>query len=108
MTTERETLRAFAEGFYLAPELDDEGWATLLVEAGALPADSDGEHRTAREWVRRLRAEIDDAGLRVEWQPEPDRIGIACSGGGVRAATYCLGALQALSVAGKFSICPAF
>jgi uncharacterized protein YndB with AHSA1/START domain len=30
------------------------------------------------------------------WKPVPARIGISCSGGGVRSASFCLGALQAL------------
>lgn len=29
-------------------------------------------------------------------EPDPHRIGIACSGGGIRSASYCLGGLQAL------------
>lgn len=36
-----------------------------------------------------------------QWRPEPDKIGICCSGGGIRSAAYNLGALQALQKAGK-------
>jgi hypothetical protein len=32
--------------------------------------------------------------------PHPVRVGIACSGGGIRSASYCLGALQVLTRAG--------
>ncbi|MEO8425163.1 MAG: hypothetical protein ABI595_14800 [Actinomycetota bacterium] len=35
--------------------------------------------------------------------PHPDRIGISCSGGGIRAASYCLGALQELRKLGWLS-----
>ena len=31
-----------------------------------------------------------------DWDPASDRIGVSCSGGGVRSASFCLGALQAL------------
>src|SRR5262245_21809212 len=30
------------------------------------------------------------------WHPAPRKIGVSCSGGGVRSASFCLGALQAL------------
>jgi hypothetical protein len=36
-----------------------------------------------------------------EWKPTPQRIGVSCSGGGIRSAAYNLGALQALQSAGK-------
>ena len=32
----------------------------------------------------------------AEWSPTPGRIGISCSGGGVRSASFCLGGLQQL------------
>lgn len=31
------------------------------------------------------------------WDPSPGRIGVSCSGGGVRSASFCLGALQELA-----------
>jgi hypothetical protein len=42
--------------------------------------------------------------LRDEWAPDAEerRIGICCSGGGIRSAAYNLGALQALHVEGVF------
>ena len=36
----------------------------------------------------------------AEWTPDPDRVGICCSGGGIRSAAYSLGALQRLQQAG--------
>jgi hypothetical protein len=35
--------------------------------------------------------------------PDQDRMGVACSGGGIRSASYCLGALQMLARAGVLS-----
>lgn len=50
---------------------------------------------------------VDTADLRagVPWDqylddPDPRRVGICCSGGGIRSASYCLGALQVLRTAG--------
>jgi patatin-like phospholipase len=34
------------------------------------------------------------------WKPDPTRVGICCSGGGIRSAAYSLGALQRLQQAG--------
>jgi len=56
--------------------------------------------------VERLRAFVrgqvvdapptEDPQLGPDWEPTPGRIGICCSGGGIRSASYNLGALQAL------------
>lgn len=35
-----------------------------------------------------------------DWKPDPRRVGICCSGGGIRSAAYSLGALQRLQQAG--------
>jgi len=35
-----------------------------------------------------------------DWKPDPTRVGICCSGGGIRSAAYSLGALQRLQQAG--------
>jgi hypothetical protein len=35
------------------------------------------------------------------WEPQYEKIGISCSGGGIRSAAYNLGALQTLQAAGK-------
>ncbi len=37
------------------------------------------------------------------WLPTPGRTGISCSGGGVRSASFCLGALQALDDHGELA-----
>jgi hypothetical protein len=37
------------------------------------------------------------------WTPAPGRTGISCSGGGVRSASFCLGALQELDQRGKLA-----
>jgi hypothetical protein len=59
------------------------------------------EDRGGHGWLRFLtgwRPEPD--ARRVEtppaWKPKPDRVGICCSGGGIRSAAYSLGALQRL------------
>jgi hypothetical protein len=41
-------------------------------------------------------------GVKGEWTPQADKIGICCSGGGIRSASFNLGALQALQRAGIF------
>src|SRR5262245_45896132 len=41
--------------------------------------------------------DLTDGGAELDtWDPVPDKIGVSCSGGGVRSASFCLGALQAL------------
>jgi hypothetical protein len=35
-----------------------------------------------------------------KWEPDPERVGICCSGGGIRSAAYSLGALQRLQQEG--------
>jgi hypothetical protein len=45
--------------------------------------------------------QADDVRARWPWDqylldPDPERIGVSCSGGGIRSASYCLGALQVL------------
>lgn len=38
----------------------------------------------------------------THWDPEPNKLGICCSGGGIRSAAFNLGALQALQSRGEF------
>ncbi|MCP4303964.1 MAG: hypothetical protein GY788_03600 [bacterium] len=117
MSEEHIALEQFAELFLLFPDYTDRDWSRILVEErlvegrlyGAESEISREEReRHAQAWVSRLRGAIDDVGLRREWQPRkteqgsPAKLGISCSGGGVRAATYSLGALQALTQQGEF------
>ncbi|MDH4147078.1 MAG: hypothetical protein OEY23_18125, partial [Acidimicrobiia bacterium] len=46
--------------------------------------------------IDRPRFLADPAGGPHPWEPEEGRVGIACSGGGLRSASFCLGALQVL------------
>ncbi len=97
----------WASQFDRYPDQTDLEWAEKLF--GDTPEPflriASGDNRNAQavalHWVRKTRAEVDRAGKRREWRPEPGRRGIAFSGGGIRAATYCLGALQALTTRGE-------
>ncbi|QGG94574.1 hypothetical protein [Actinomarinicola tropica] len=62
----------------------------VLVGMGAVWVAS-GFHRPARHATYEPRDDHQAA-----WAPEPGRIGVSCSGGGVRSASFCLGALQVL------------
>ncbi len=57
-----------------------------------------------KDVVPRVRPEMGDcpSWRAGEWTPTSGRIGIACSGGGIRSASYNLGALQALRERGIF------
>ena len=48
--------------------------------------------RTEREYVRQRKAAVDDT--------EPETVGLALSGGGIRSATFCFGVLQVLQETG--------
>jgi len=54
-------------------------------------------HRFADQEVARSAA---DSAKPVNWGIEPEGIGISLSGGGIRSASYCLGALQAMGQKG--------
>lgn len=62
----------------------------VLVGMGAVWVRT-GFHRPAKDAVYEPKDDHE-----VAWAPEPGRIGVSCSGGGVRSASFCLGALQVL------------
>ena len=84
----------------VAPNDRDRGLLELKASArsgATLPVDRDGEEYTLLS--RRCPPLPSYTGL-VE-QAEEGKIGIACSGGGIRSAAFSLGALQVLQQSGK-------
>jgi hypothetical protein len=63
--------------------------------AARLRDDRDWRERL-RDWFQGVEAETPPPKDRPLLDPKPGRIGICCSGGGIRSAAYNLGALQAL------------
>jgi hypothetical protein len=65
----------------------------------------DAERKTGPRFWRRLRdgsePEPVPSYLGTVEDPELDKVGICCSGGGIRSAAFCLGALQALQEEGE-------
>jgi hypothetical protein len=72
------------------------------------PASELGEKRSfgarARDWLLGRAKPTNPLPRRPFADPEPGRIGIACSGGGIRSAAYNLGALQVLRDKGVFGL----
>src|SRR6266542_812194 len=58
-----------------------------------------GDMRAGKPWDQYL----DDPSDRFLDDPAPGRFGICCSGGGIRSASYALGALQALRESGRLA-----
>lgn len=78
-------------------------WALSLLRQPMRPPHEGGRPDTRVPPPRtrdRARAPGDDPD---RWKPVPDRVGISCSGGGVRSASFCLGALQALDDRGELA-----
>jgi hypothetical protein len=69
-------------------------------------SESPAERRSGTRAAEKVAPSLPD--LDLDWNqylehPDPARIGISCSGGGIRAASYCLGALQELQRLGWLS-----
>ena len=76
--------------------------ASELVDrqpAGRLRDKRDSQDRVA-DWLRGSESEPMPPAGPTRLDPEPGRIGVCCSGGGIRSAAYNLGALQALQEEG--------
>src|ERR1700676_1365630 len=82
------------------------GWRGLLLGSQPLPLDG-----IAEVDERDLKGEVDwsnyvdpppPGASSKEGEPSDERLGICCSGGGIRAAAFCLGGLQALRTSGHF------
>jgi hypothetical protein len=95
MATLGDAAEAAAGGASVGPNDPDRGILKVKATARAeetLPVD--GDRRDYTLWGRRSPPIPSYAGL-VE-QAEQGKIGIACSGGGIRSAAFSLGALQVL------------
>ena len=57
-----------------------------------------------RQWLLGQPAPANPLPRRPLTDPKPGRVGIACSGGGIRSAAYNLGALQVLRDKGVFGL----
>src|ERR1700722_680646 len=58
-----------------------------------------GEATLGRQWRAAYRTTSEESAPRTpipHWKSEPEGVGIALSGGGIRSASFCLGALQSL------------
>lgn len=80
---------------------DDSGLRRRVPAA----ARRDAERRTGPGFWRRLRdgsePEPVPSHLGTVEDPEAEKVGVCCSGGGIRSAAFCLGALQALQEEGE-------
>jgi len=72
---------------------------TLIADSSTYPEQMEAKEAKAVE-QRRQAALLTPGPTMARRLPE-DAVGLALSGGGIRSATYCLGALQALSAAGR-------
>src|SRR4051812_24147977 len=73
------------------------------VPAQAMWEKCRGRHRPLRSWLLGERDEppVSVLGPVADPDPDDDRFGICCSGGGIRSASFNLGSLQAIQDRGR-------
>jgi hypothetical protein len=76
---------------------------TDAFESGARRRDARPPRRRLWDWLRGHRPDPKPFSATPEISPSPTRVGICCSGGGIRSACFNLGALQVLREQGELA-----